>query len=713
MKLRVCALFATLVCASILPALAVKEMPERPPRHVVGGYEAVTVIPDLAGAESDGDVRVWRHQIFIPDAVFVRAHLINVNLRKGDELVLRSRTGKEVERIVGRGPKDMGTFWALSAFGDTLDLEFRFSGDYRWTPFRIDQVAVGDASMLESASGVFSDRFPRFSSPGPDLTERLEGGPESICQPPDFEDIICYQSDAGKWDSMFASVGLSNVGGSPGSLWCSGTNLDSQGRVLTNEHCVSNQNECNSTEFIFKYYHTTCGGSVITSDWEAIRCDTLLALSPLNGNCEANLSRLDFSLHSVMSDTSAYGHVEPDPVPLTSGEGIYIVQHPSGRPHEVTHGSGADVEVDGFNLRYYDTLDTEPGSSGSPIFREADDKLVGLHHCGGCSSPGVGNRGMLMSDIYPEIQPFLCQTAATITENGFQDVVEVSGNGDPVIDGGETWEFRPVVQNIACSEAATGVTGTMAVSAGSIPVTLTGASVSFGDVAAGDSAPSAAGVEFEVPAGQCDGSIILDLNSVDATNGGPFGDFPAVFEAVVGDWAPEVLVYEDFSEETERWAFAGWERKSPIDNIGMTVPFAMFDSNVTESGASGPLESPAVDASGYRDLELQFTHDFRWYEGGGDERGDVEVRSSATNGLWQTAASFSGGDFNGIERVDLSKFRGSDFQVRFVYSGGESEWWWAIDEIFVLGDSPEGDPCPLFDDGFESGDTSAWSDVIP
>ena len=57
--------------------------------------------------------------------------------------------------------------------------------------------------------------------------------------------------------------------------------------------------------------------------------------------------------------------------------------------------------------RYYNTLDTEGRSSGSPIFREADGKLVELHHCGGCSTPWVGNRGMLMSDIFPGIQDFL------------------------------------------------------------------------------------------------------------------------------------------------------------------------------------------------------------------------------------------------------------------------------------------------------------------
>ena len=88
-----------------------------------------------------------------------------------------------------------------------------------------------------------------------------------------------------------------------------------------------------------------------------------------SGPCDPTLAALDFSLHSVIGDpASTFGFVNVDPTPITSGEDIYIVQHPAGRPHEITHGGGANVVVDGTTFRYYDTLDTEGGSSGSPIF---------------------------------------------------------------------------------------------------------------------------------------------------------------------------------------------------------------------------------------------------------------------------------------------------------------------------------------------------------
>ncbi len=133
----------------------------------------------------------------------------------------------------------------------------------------------------------------------------------------------------------------------------------------------------------------------------------------------------------IGNPAASFGYVTPDPVPLTSGEPVYIVQHPAGRPHEITHGGGAGVVVDLQSppfrtLRYYDTLDTEDGSSGAPIFRDSDDKMVGIHHCGGCETAGVGNRGVLMSDIYPQISDFICTEAIQVEIAGEPILAEAS-----------------------------------------------------------------------------------------------------------------------------------------------------------------------------------------------------------------------------------------------------------------------------------------------
>lgn len=377
--------------------------PLRAQLPVVGEGQPYELIPDLGRAVvGDSGRSLWSETIAIDEASFLKAHFADVDLQPGDVLRVRSRSGWVVEEIRGRGPKEMITFWGLSAKGDLLGLELDFAGVYDKLPFRIDKVIVGNRDLFA----------PRQPPPG---------DPESICAPADFEDVICYQGDAVKWANVQGSVGVMSVGGDPDfALFCSGSNLSAANRVLTNDHCVGSQPECDNAEFVFNHYRTGCNdGSPPTDDWQTFRCDEYLAGSPV-GSCDAGLNDLDFGLFSVLGDPGAtFGWVEPDPVPITDGEAVYIIQHPGGRPHEITHGSGANVDVDGTVLRYYDTLDTEGGSSGSPIFREAGGKLIGLHHCGGCSTPGVGNRGMLMSDIYPLIESFIVPPAE-IFADGFE-----------------------------------------------------------------------------------------------------------------------------------------------------------------------------------------------------------------------------------------------------------------------------------------------------
>lgn len=363
---------AAAVC--ILVAVAVGADVPRP--AVIGHGQELVVIPDLSSAGSVDGGRIWSRVVTIEGAAFLKPHFVGLDLREGDQLVVRSRTGHVVEVLEGRGPKDQGTFWGLSAFGDELHVELRFAADYARPPFEIDEVIVGDVNPF--------------------------GGPESVCGAWDFEDVICYQSDPGKWANVMASVGVMSVGSNPTTgLWCSGSNVSSSNAILTNDHCVGTN--CIGAEFVFKFYNQACaGGYNPTGDWQSFRGDQVLARSPI-GSCNATPSTLDFTLCSVQGDpASTYGWVTPDPNPVTNGEGVYIVQHPDGRPHEITHGGGADVFVSGVNLYYDETLDTQGGSSGSPVFRESDDKLIGLHHCGGCP-----NSGMMMSAIYPLIEPFL------------------------------------------------------------------------------------------------------------------------------------------------------------------------------------------------------------------------------------------------------------------------------------------------------------------
>lgn len=682
---------------------------------IVGTTEQIRVVPPRPAASDQERIR-WSHKIEREGAAFVKVHFERFNLHPGDELRVYSGSGRLIETLTGEGPKNSpGNFWSLSAFGSLMELELVTRWEYRQDPFRIDQVIFGDAEMLRAA---VPPALP-------------EGAQESICTPADFEDVICYDGDAAKWANVQASVGVMTAGPNV-SLWCSGSNVSPNNYILTNYHCIPGAGSCANGEFVFRYYNTTCGGNTVTEDWVGFRCDETVA-SSTDGPCDATTDQLDYSLHTVVGDpASTFGFVQPDPTRLTDGEEIYIVQHPNGRPHEIAHGGGTNVEIDatpGLSvIRYFDTLDTEGGSSGSPIFRESDDMLVGLHHCGGCSDPAVGNRGMLMSDIYPEIQAFLCSDTLDLIGAPTNPFSEVNGNGNGIMEPGETYEFTPIIRNTSCATEAMSVTADIGVNPSSAAVTLLSTSASFGNIAAATAGNATAPIQFVVGPGSCGGEIVFDLNNITATAGGPFLDFINYASGSVGGDLITTIVTESFGSGmpmdwtivdggTGAGAAATWTTDNPGSRTILSAPFAIVDSDELGTGQDMDEEliMPVQDLTSYTSPSLRFNHDFNYYSAGGDEKADVDVRSTATGGVWTNLARYdvTTDDTSGIVEIDLTPYIAADVEIRFHYYDANFDWWWAVDDITIQESTPVCESFSLFTDGFESGDFSAWSSTQP
>ncbi|RQM20926.1 hypothetical protein B5M09_012243, partial [Aphanomyces astaci] len=79
------------------------------------------------------------------------------------------------------------------------------------------------------------------------------------------------------------------------------------------------------------------------------------------------------------------------------GEPIYIAQHPRGKPKRIAMigDSGAVGTIESISIpscvadEVGYTLDTQGGSSGSPVLSAKDNAVVALHNCGGCQNGGV------------------------------------------------------------------------------------------------------------------------------------------------------------------------------------------------------------------------------------------------------------------------------------------------------------------------------------
>ncbi len=105
-----------------------------------------------------------------------------------------------------------------------------------------------------------------------------------------------------------------------------------------------------------------------------------------------------------------------------AGEPVTIIQHPNGLDKHIALRANEVISV--WNQHLFYTTDTEPGSSGSPVFN-ADWKVVAIHHAGKDAAQGglqinaagehrPANRGVLFRSIFEHLGLVAPTTTAPI-----------------------------------------------------------------------------------------------------------------------------------------------------------------------------------------------------------------------------------------------------------------------------------------------------------
>ncbi len=142
--------------------------------------------------------------------------------------------------------------------------------------------------------------------------------------------------------------------------------LIARGVLMTNNHVLSNREDA--------------ADSVAQFDFEEGKQTRAVAIRPRD--LFLTDERLDFTI--VACDTEGLDGIEPirllrNPETATRNERVNVIQHPRGRRKEIAIHDNKVTRVKDLVLHY--ETDTEPGSSGSPVFNNEWD-LVALHHAG-------------------------------------------------------------------------------------------------------------------------------------------------------------------------------------------------------------------------------------------------------------------------------------------------------------------------------------------
>ncbi|WP_441287959.1 trypsin-like serine peptidase [Sorangium sp. KYC3313] len=350
----------------------------------------------------------WKQAITSPGATFVRVHFNDFSLAKGDYVTVSSPDGAQSFRYEDRGPNGDGDVWAFAIDGETAIVELHSStgGGHGFSI-----ADIGHGTIAIAPDPVTSGE----ATPGSVALARRPGGgtPDIVCATEGREPIVCHP----ELDVQQRPVARLLFARGTGMYLCTGWLIATEDKdrttLITNNHCISTQEETNSLETRFGYQRTACDSSTMAA---VAAGEGLMGGSLLKTNSRTRTrSRggLDYTLIRLPGNPqTTWGVLTPTTKAPRVGNPIHFIQHPAGRPKEI--GFWRDdahtlrCQIDALDQTYSGTLrgsqigyscDSEGGSSGSPIIDAGTGLVVGLHHLADVAWLSCRNGGTEMSAI--------------------------------------------------------------------------------------------------------------------------------------------------------------------------------------------------------------------------------------------------------------------------------------------------------------------------
>jgi hypothetical protein len=369
--------------------------------------------PYTASTEAGGSV-VWQTNIHHSGASYIAPFFKSMELSDGDSLVIRSPDKSRSWTYTKNGPRDLGVkggFWGIHIHGDTAIIELH-------------------STNSEGAKGIYISRFAR----GFTLAETNAN--ESLCTTDDSREAKCYENtESEMYDKSRAVARLVKNG----NAHCTGWLVGDEGHLITNEHCITDQAEADQITIEFMAEGPDCA----TNCASALGCPGIIeATAP---TLIQDNGPLDYALilptSTVNNLPNTYGFMQLRDSGAVLDEQLYIPQHPAGWGKRIAFESTYPADTTGFGVVASITepacsggsndvgywLDTQGGSSGSPVLGYDDHKVIALHHCRGTAGCAAGSGGEEPNRGVP-IQAVIADLGANLPNGATCDTPDVPTN---------------------------------------------------------------------------------------------------------------------------------------------------------------------------------------------------------------------------------------------------------------------------------------------
>lgn len=340
--------------------------------YKIGADEALNVTVSIGASRDD--------VVSYPQASYVAVHFANFNLPEGDLVVVRSPDSEVAHFYTGKGRDDRENFIASYVPGDTAIVQY----------FSASEAAPG-ATPGYTISG-FSRGFPNVAR-------------ESVCGADNTKPAKCYASG-----TLFNSLPLAYSKAQSvarllinGSGLCTGWLAGSEGHLITNQHCIETAADAKVIDIEFAAESASCAdectqqlgckGTIVATT------STFITNSPISTGQDYALVKLPAS-----ANIAAYKYLQLRASGPVLNERIYIPQHPAGKAKRISSvlDTGKNTYIESLTTsnscgsgQVGYNADTEGGSSGSPIIAASDNKVVALHHCGGCRNSAINIKNVI------------------------------------------------------------------------------------------------------------------------------------------------------------------------------------------------------------------------------------------------------------------------------------------------------------------------------